>query len=112
MITKKPNKISFNLPQGFVLKKNILTNYDPIANFSVENNLFYLQEDLVQIENQAKGIIIDLGWYGELTKNNGNFKIYVVKDLNWDEPINVLESKSINEICNMFKQELNERASA
>lgn len=110
-----PKKISINPPIGYVITKNVLTDYNPIEDFTEDNNLYYLQEDLFQMTNESIGITIDLGWYGDIINNKGIFKIYVIKNYDWDNPLNEIESKSIQEIhkllINVIKEQEN-KASA
>ena len=59
---------------------------------NILKNLFYLSEDLLQIE--VGNLIIDLGWYGEIWNNDGEFKIFVVENQHWENPIRTESSKS------------------
>lgn len=72
--------------------------YDPSKEFTQELNLYYLQEDLLQIESSDIGITIDLGWYGDTTTNIGKFKIYIIKDFDWENPQQEIEAISSIEI--------------
>ncbi len=86
-----------NLPEGCNVIKNSFTTYDPELSYSVENSLKYLEEDLLQI-TISNSILIDLGWYGNFETNEGSFKIYVIKNNDWDNPIRIESSKSQIEI--------------
>lgn len=54
--------------------------------FTEDLNLFYLQEDLLQLNNELDNLVIDLGWYGDVSTNEGQFKLYQIKDGDWDNP--------------------------
>ncbi len=82
------------IPNGCRVTKNDFTTYDPEIDFTEERNLYNLTEDLLQIEFDYSNLIIDLGWYGEISSNNGNFRIYVIKNEDWENPIRILNSKS------------------
>ena len=82
------------IPNGCQIAKNDFTTYNPETDFTVERNLYHLSEDLLQIEFEKSNLIIDLGWYGDILKNIGAFKIYVIEHINWEKPIKVEESKS------------------
>ena len=71
--------------------------YDPVNSFSEAHSLNYLNEDLLQCSFPLDDMIIDLGWYGELTSNRGEFRIYIIINENWDFPSNVIHSKSPDE---------------
>jgi hypothetical protein len=83
-----------NIPLGCKIVKNDFTTYNPDTDFSEERNFFYLTEDLLQIEFVSQNLIIDLGWYGDLSTNQGIFKIYIIENMDWDNPLRIEESKS------------------
>jgi hypothetical protein len=86
------------LPKCGKFVKHEFYTYDPENDFTEEKNLFYLKEDLLQIEFEKLNLIIDLGWYGEISKNNGNFKIFVVENQDWENPRKVEVSSSQKKI--------------
>ena len=81
----------FSFPQNCKVIRNSFSNYNPELDFSEEKNLFYLTEDLLQIEIESLNLIIDLGWYGEISSNRGEFKIFVIENQDWENP-NIIES--------------------
>lgn len=88
----KFNLQHFVIPNQCKVLKNSFSTYDPEIEYTEEKNLFYLSEDLLQIE--VGNLIIDLGWYGEIWNNNGQFKIFVIKNQDWENPIQTESSKS------------------
>jgi len=97
------------IPSGCKITKNDFTTYDPEIEFSEERNLFNLTEDLLQIEFEYSNLIVDLGWYGETSNNNGVFKIFVIENYDWDNPIRIEISKSqklINEKLKLILLEI------
>ena len=84
----------FLFPQNCKINRNVFSNYNPETDFSEEKNLYYLTEDLLQIEIESLNLIIDLGWYGEISNNNGEFKIFVVESKDWENPSFTESSKS------------------
>lgn len=69
-----------------------------------------LLEDLLQV-SYTNGYLLDLGWYPEFDAN-GTFKIQVIKDRNWDNPIYFRECREKNDLrqcisdANIFIQSL------
>ncbi len=90
----KPELQKLTIPDNYSVLKNDFSTYDPENDYSEDKNLFYLSEDLLQIEIEHLNIVIDLGWYGELFSNQGSFKIFVVKNNDWENPIITEISKS------------------
>ena len=82
------------IPSGCKISKNEFTTYDPEIDFTEEKNLYHLKEDLLQIEFHYLNLIIDLGWYGQVSSNKGEFKIYVVENEDWDNPLKIENAKS------------------
>lgn len=72
--------------------------YDPVNNFNESDNLDYLYEDLLQCKFEEDDMIIDLGWYGNIADNQGEFKIQMIQNENWEIPFKVFHSKSVHEI--------------
>lgn len=81
-----------SIPNQCKVLKNSFSTYDPQIEYTEEKNLLYLSEDLLQIE--VGNLLIDLGWYGEISNNNGQFKIFVIKNQDWENPIQTESSKS------------------
>ncbi len=87
-----------NFPQDCVIINNDFYNYDPVNSFSEVDSLKYLNEDLLQCTFPEYDIIIDLGWYGDIISNIGEFRIYIIQNENWEIPFNIIHSKSTEEV--------------
>jgi hypothetical protein len=79
-------------------------DYEPELSFTAANSLQYLSEDLLSCAFPADHLVIDLGWYGDITKNEGEFKIQIIQSQNWDNPVNVIFSKSADEIKTLLNK--------
>ncbi len=84
-----------------------------VDHFQVEKNDFRTDElnhdeNLLQVVHQKSNVVIDLGWYGDSV--NGSYKIYVIKNNNWDSPVKQIVSKDLTEISAQLKQLLEEIA--
>ena len=77
-------------------------SYDPVYSFNEAHSLKYLNEDLLQCSFPKDDMIIDLGWYGDISSNKGEFRIYMIKNENWEIPFNIIYSKSAEEIKNLL----------
>lgn len=86
-----------DFPADCRIIKHQFHTYDPVNAFSEEESFEYLHENLLQCSFPIDNIIVDLGWYGELTSSKGEFRIYVIQNENWDFPSNVIYSKSPEE---------------
>ena len=88
---------TINFPVDCQIMNHDVYNYDPTISFNESNSKRYLNEDLLQCSFPESDIIIDLGWYGDVVTNKGEFRIYIIKNENWQVPFNVVHSKSLEE---------------
>lgn len=101
---KKKYKLeNINFPKNSKVVKNVFTTYDPSNEYDVEESFLNLQEDLLQVSFEDQNQIVDLGWYGDFDKNEGSFIIYIIKDQDWDNPLQIEKSKSQKEITKALK---------
>lgn len=82
-----------------------LSSFDFRGGIVIYNDLdvedLYLKEDLLQVEyavNEFSKILVDLGWYGDEAEQKGIFKILVLKDSDWDNPIYTMEFESLDDL--------------
>ncbi|WP_375562030.1 hypothetical protein ACE193_05640 [Bernardetia sp. OM2101] len=64
-----------------------------------------LTEDICQIEYKEKNSLIDIGWYpeyAEITKDS-HFKIYIIQNSDWDNPIAVYSCYDISKLKETIK---------
>ncbi|MBL4746457.1 MAG: hypothetical protein JKY08_08820 [Flavobacteriaceae bacterium] len=86
------------VPEDCNIIVNEFYNYDPKKAFTEADNYRYLSEDLFQCAFPEEGLIIDLGWYGDLKTNTGEFKIDIILKENWEIPMHTIYSNSVREI--------------
>lgn len=85
------------LPEDCRIINHDFYTYDPFNEFNEADSLQYLNEDIFQCVFPAQNLIIDIGWYGNIATNQGEFRIHVIINENWDFPFNVIHSKSVDE---------------
>lgn len=67
------------------------------SNFDVEDDS--LKEDMFKV-NYPKNYILDIGWYSGINK----FIVYIVKDCDWDNPIQKIKCNDLKELINSVKK--------
>ena len=98
---KRPfQKIQYQ--DGFKVMQYLLYAYDPTTEYEEELSREYLLEDMVSLLYVSKDITIDVGWYGNHARNSGVFKIHIIQSIDWENPLMVLEAKSLTEITEML----------
>jgi hypothetical protein len=86
-----------NFPLDCMVIHHDFYDYDPKISFNEADSLKYLNEDLLQCKFPLVDIIIDLGWYGDVILNKGEFRIHIIKSENWEIPSNIIYPKSVDE---------------
>jgi hypothetical protein len=95
---------NIEFPKDCKVIKNEFYNYDPEKSYNKSDSLDYLSEDILQCSFPEDEMNIDLGWYGDLITNKGEFRIYMIKNENWEIPFNIIHSKSVGEITKMLNK--------
>tara|TARA_R110001632_G_scaffold144870_4_gene261604 strand:+ start:307 stop:666 length:360 start_codon:yes stop_codon:yes gene_type:complete len=98
---------TIDFPLGCKIINNDFYSYDPHTAFKKVDSQLYLNEDLLQCSFPADDIIIDLGWYGDVIANKGEFRIYIIIHENWEIPFNIIYSKSAEETKELLNKVLN-----
>ncbi len=60
----------------------------------------HLGEDLIQVVLD-RGTIVDVGWYPEFSRD-GCFRLLIVADQNWLEPVQLTECRTLAELKEAF----------
>ncbi|SEN68850.1 hypothetical protein [Lihuaxuella thermophila] len=63
----------------------------------LDQQVFSLKEDMLQVHFQEGKYLIDVGWYPSF-EENGRFKVFVIENFDWEKPLLEEESYSINEL--------------
>ena len=69
---------------------------------SFEEQEFSFKEDLFQVSYEGK-YTIDIGWYPDCEKN-GKFKIRIIKDYNWMDPIYCKKTKDFKKLFKFVEE--------
>tara|TARA_Y100000385_G_scaffold291975_1_gene375009 strand:+ start:12196 stop:12555 length:360 start_codon:yes stop_codon:yes gene_type:complete len=85
------------LPDGITLVFSDFSTYDPSTQYSLELSSKYISEDLFQASFDEGRLVIDLGWYGDVETNIGEYKIQIIYGSDWDYPVTTIFAKSQGE---------------
>ncbi|MDR1285062.1 MAG: hypothetical protein LBJ88_02550 [Campylobacteraceae bacterium] len=99
---------NFNLqpvkvPVGWVITYNNFFDIDPLKIKNDDILWDNFTEDLFQIKNEHKNILLDLDWYPEMNPN-GNYCIKLIQDNNWEEPLIDINNKDKKEIVEIIEK--------
>lgn len=94
-----------NLPKTWKVAFNEFYEIDPELNNEADSSWEFFKEDILQLENDVHGLLIDLGWYPEFSAN-GEFKLMLVKVINengetignWESALKTFSSSNRVEI--------------
>jgi hypothetical protein len=95
-----------DFPLGCKIINNDFYTYNPNTDYKEADSILYLNEDLLQCSLPADDIIIDVGWYGDIYTNQGEFRIYIILHENWEIPFNIIYSKSAEETKELLNKVL------
>ncbi|MFF2450751.1 hypothetical protein ACFVSW_27365 [Neobacillus sp. NPDC058068] len=62
----------------------------------------YFVEDLLQLTNSKNNLVLDLGWYLDSDKN-GTYKLFLIKDYDWEKPLEYFESRNTKAIVDKIE---------
>lgn len=86
---------------GWRIELNSFTEYD--MDIHGKHDCFELHEDLLQLFNEKANLVIDLGWYPSYDEK-GNYLLLLIKDYNWDSPLEKVISKPKKEIISCIEK--------
>lgn len=89
--------LKLNSRKGEILYNDLYLDEEIPLSKQLDN----LKEDLLQVNFYNK-YLIDIGWYPEFDKN-GQFKISVIKEYDWDNPICISICKTIEDLKKKFE---------
>lgn len=92
----KYDLVPLKLHGGWEITYNSFTDYD-IALYGTDD-ICELREDLLQLQHSSADIMIDLGWYPDFDPS-GHYVLRMIRDKNWEEPLEIFSSRSINQIA-------------
>ncbi len=96
---------SLRIPTGWKVSYNKFLEIEPSGLEENDNVWIHFTQDILQLEYIFKEaiLIVDLGWYPE-TEINGTFRLMLIKDEEWESPLEVFESKNKEEIVEKIEK--------
>lgn len=83
----------------FLPGKIIFNGYDISSDEPIDEDNDSLAEDMFQVV-YPDNYVIDVGWYVGVNK----FRIYVIKDFNWEKPALLIECDDLNTLNAKMKE--------
>lgn len=98
---------SLRIPPGWEMVINKFLEID-VEQYSSDSDIWLdFTQDIMYIKRKSKrkdkNIAIDLGWYPD-NDPKGSFHLLVIKDDNWEEPIEEFDSRNKEEIVNKIEE--------
>ena len=92
------------IPSGWEVIINSFLDVD-VTQYNSEDDIWLgFTEDILHIRSALKrNIAIDLGWYPE-NDVSGTFRLIVIKNWNWIEPIEEFKSRNKDEIVDKIEE--------
>lgn len=95
----KHSLVKLSIPSGWNMVINIFY-YIKLSEMEKDNKLYItLSQDLMYIEKKGRKVTlgIDVGWYPEMDPD-GCYRIEVIRNDEWDKPLEKYESRDIDDI--------------
>lgn len=86
-----------------VIKKDI--DFDLNKDIPLKEQIDLLKEDMLQV-SYDNDYLIDMGWYPEFDEE-GNFRVSVIKDYQWDYPILQRSCRDLNLLDEYVREGIN-----
>ncbi|MCS7464401.1 hypothetical protein N0M98_30330 [Paenibacillus doosanensis] len=94
------SNIDFN---GGIVVVNDL-DFDPTRSY--EEQIWSFKQDILQVR-YPNGYILDVGWYPEFCLDEGSFKIIIVQEYEWLNPIYEKQTKNLHSLYNCILEGIN-----
>lgn len=90
------------LQAGWSVEYNNFSEYD--MSVHGEEDCYELNEDLLQFKFTGANIIIDLGYYPAHNCDEGNYILYLVKDYDWENPLEKVMTRDKKEVIKTIEK--------
>ena len=90
------------LQAGWSVECNNFSEYD--MSIHGEEDCYELNEDLLQLKFTGANIIIDLGYYPAHNCDEGNYILYLVKDYDWENPLEKVMTRDKKEVIKTIEK--------
>ena len=87
---------------GWSVEYNNFSEYD--MSVHDEEDCYELNEDLLQLKYTGANIIIDLGYYPAHSCDEGNYILYLVKDCDWEKPLEKVMTRDKKEVIKTIEK--------
>ena len=87
---------------GWSVEDNNFSEYD--MSVHGEEDCYELNEDLLQLKFTGANIIIDLGYYPAHNCDEGNYILYLVKDYDWENPLEKVMTRDKKEVIKTIEK--------
>jgi hypothetical protein len=92
----EPSRVAFRVPSGWHVDHHEWREVDPSSLAEGSPAWDYLQEDLAQLRNDERGLLVDIGWY-PAGRREGRYAIVVLFENDWDRPVSRFMTTSLQE---------------
>jgi hypothetical protein len=103
------NKLQpLRVPTGWHVSYNTFTELDPQDLSENAEDWWELNEDLLQLHYSPKKLTLDLGWYGGNSLSSGFFRVYLIQNQDWENPLTEYTTQNKEEIISKIEKLLYE----
>lgn len=104
-----PDYLRLRVPQGWTVSYNKLIDIDPDQLEEDSDDWFNFTSSLLQLEHKESRLILDAGWYVDIDPS-GTFYMLLIKNLDWDNPLEDMETRRPEKLVNHIEATLQKAA--
>ncbi|WP_308640933.1 hypothetical protein [Paenibacillus nuruki] len=83
--------------------KIVFNDFDLNSAVPLNEQIWSLKEDILQVE-YSNEYILDVGWVHDFDAEKGCFKLVIIKQEDWLNPIFVWKTKSVRQLYNYMNE--------
>lgn len=100
-----PPRLNLSIPEDWAVQTHELRRVHPQNLDNGDLDWELLSEDLFQVKHEAIGLLLDVGWYPDAS-SSGHFKLVLIQDQNWEFPLLIYRTNSLDEILSKIETTL------
>ncbi len=93
----EPLRQPLRIPGGWVVEHNELRQLEPAVLAEDSRFWSYLTEDLLQLRNARRDVLVDAGWYPD-GDPGGGFRAVLLQGQDWENPLQVCNTRSLSDL--------------
>ena len=105
MTSAQPSLQPLRIPAGWTVRWNELRTTDPQTLDAGDRDWWRFSEDLLQLEHEHTGLLLDVGWYPEASPG-GAYTLLLIRGTDWNSPLARFRTRSLETLAARVEETL------